>query len=37
VFATTAWARGNLMKVLAGQLLAASGRYAMLLFDPHGE
>jgi DNA helicase HerA-like ATPase len=29
--------KSNLMKVLAGQLLAASGRYAMLLFDPHGE
>jgi DNA helicase HerA-like ATPase len=37
VFATTGMGKSNLMKVLAGQLLAASGRYAMLLFDPHGE
>ena len=25
------------MKVLAGQILASQGRYACLLFDPHGE
>jgi DNA helicase HerA-like ATPase len=37
VFATTGMGKSNLMKVLAGQLLAARGRYAMLLFDPHGE
>src|SRR5919201_6050139 len=37
VFATTGMGKSNLMKVLAGQLLAAHGRYAMLLFDPHGE
>jgi DNA helicase HerA-like ATPase len=37
VFATTGMGKSNLMKVLAGQLLQASGRYAMLLFDPHGE
>src|SRR6266542_6019145 len=37
VFATTGMGKSNLMKVLAGQLLAAGGRYAMLLFDPHGE
>src|SRR6266542_3971592 len=37
VFATTGMGKSNLMKVLAGQLLAASGRYAMLVFDPHGE
>jgi hypothetical protein len=37
VFATTGMGKSNLMKVLAGQLLAAQGRYAMLLFDPHGE
>src|ERR687887_2002444 len=37
VFATTGMGKSNLMKVLAGQLLAAAGRYAMLLFDPHGE
>ena len=37
MFATTGMGKSNLMKVLAGQLLAARGRYAMLLFDPHGE
>jgi len=37
VFATTGMGKSNLMKVLAGQLLAAHGKYAMLLFDPHGE
>ena len=37
VFATTGMGKSNPMKVLAGQLLAAHGRYAMLLFDPHGE
>src|SRR6266540_2295110 len=37
VFATTGMGKSNLMKVLAGQLLTAGGRYAMLLFDPHGE
>jgi uncharacterized protein len=37
VFATTGMGKSNLMKVLAGNLLASQGRYAMLLFDPHGE
>ncbi|MEX0990898.1 MAG: ATP-binding protein [Actinomycetota bacterium] len=37
VFATTGMGKSNLMKVLAGQILAAQGRYACLLFDPHGE
>jgi DNA helicase HerA-like ATPase len=37
VFATTGMGKSNLMKVLAGQILAARGRYACLLFDPHGE
>jgi DNA helicase HerA-like ATPase len=37
VFATTGMGKSNLMKVLAGQVLAAHGRYALLLFDPHGE
>ncbi len=37
VFATTGMGKSNLMKVLAGQVLAAQGRYAMLVFDPHGE
>jgi hypothetical protein len=37
VFATTGMGKSNLMKVLAGQVLGSRGRYAMLLFDPHGE
>jgi hypothetical protein len=37
VFATTGMGKSNLMKVLAGQILASKGRYACLLFDPHGE
>jgi hypothetical protein len=37
VFATTGMGKSNLMKVLAGQVLASQGRYACLVFDPHGE
>ena len=37
VFATTGMGKSNLMKVLAGQVLASQGRYTFLLFDPHGE
>ena len=37
IFATTGMGKSNLMKVLAGQILASQGRYACLLFDPHGE
>ena len=37
VFATTGMGKSNLMKVLAGQVLASQGRYAILAFDPHGE
>src|SRR5712691_4384559 len=37
VFATTGMGKSNLMKVIAGQILASQGRYACLLFDPHGE
>jgi DNA helicase HerA-like ATPase len=37
VFATTGMGKSNLMKVLAGQILSSQGRYACLLFDPHGE
>ncbi len=37
VFATTGMGKSNLMKVMAGQILASQGRYACLLFDPHGE
>ncbi len=37
VFATTGMGKSNLMKVLAGQLMASAGKYSMLVFDPHGE
>jgi DNA helicase HerA-like ATPase len=37
VFATTGMGKSNLMKVLAGTILESQGRYAILLFDPHGE
>jgi DNA helicase HerA-like ATPase len=37
VFATTGMGKSNLMKVLSGEILASQGRYAFLLFDPHGE
>jgi DNA helicase HerA-like ATPase len=37
VFATTGMGKSNLMKVLAGAILESQGRYACLLFDPHGE
>ena len=37
VFATTGMGKSNLMKVLGGQILGSQGRYAILLFDPHGE
>ncbi len=37
VFATTGMGKSNLMKVLAGEVLGSQGRYALLLFDPHGE
>jgi len=37
IFATTGMGKSNLMKVLTGQVLASRGRYACLLFDPHGE
>jgi hypothetical protein len=37
VFATTGMGKSNLMKVLSGEILGSRGRYAFLLFDPHGE
>jgi uncharacterized protein len=37
VFATTGMGKSNLMKVLAGAVLESQGRYAVLVFDPHGE
>ena len=36
VFATTGMGKSNLMKVMAGEVLE-SGRYGMLILDPHGE
>jgi len=36
IFATTGMGKSNLMKVLAGTVLE-SGRYGMLILDPHGE
>jgi uncharacterized protein len=37
IFATTGMGKSNLMKVLAGGVLQAGGRYGLLLVDPHGE
>ncbi|HUF32703.1 MAG TPA: ATP-binding protein [Acidimicrobiales bacterium] len=37
IFATTGMGKSNLMRVLAGGVLRASGRYGLLLVDPHGE
>jgi uncharacterized protein len=37
IFATTGMGKSNLMKVLAGGVLRAGGRYGMLVVDPHGE
>jgi DNA helicase HerA-like ATPase len=37
IFATTGMGKSNLMKVLAGGVLRAGGRYGLLIVDPHGE
>jgi DNA helicase HerA-like ATPase len=37
IFATTGMGKSNLMKVLAGGVMQANGRYGLLLVDPHGE
>lgn len=37
VFATTGMGKSNLMKVLAGEVMQAGGRYGLLIIDPHGE
>ncbi len=37
IFATTGMGKSNLMKVLAGGVLQAAGRYGLLIVDPHGE
>ena len=37
IFATTGMGKSNLMMVLAGGMMRAKGRYALLVIDPHGE
>jgi DNA helicase HerA-like ATPase len=37
IFATTGMGKSNLMRVLAGGVMGANGRYGLLLIDPHGE
>ena len=37
IFATTGMGKSNLMLVLAGGVMAANGRYGLLVIDPHGE
>jgi uncharacterized protein len=37
IFATTGMGKSNLMKVIAGGVLRANGRYGLLVVDPHGE
>jgi len=37
IFATTGMGKSNLMKVLAGDVMRANGRYGLLVVDPHGE
>jgi DNA helicase HerA-like ATPase len=37
IFATTGMGKSNLMRVLAGSVMRRSGRYGLLIVDPHGE
>lgn len=37
IFATTGMGKSNLMRVLAGAVMQRSGRYGLLIVDPHGE
>ncbi len=37
IFATTGMGKSNLLKVMAGGVMRAQGRYGLLLVDPHGE
>ncbi|HXW80335.1 MAG TPA: ATP-binding protein, partial [Acidimicrobiales bacterium] len=37
IFATTGMGKSNLLRVLAAGVMAANGRYGLLLIDPHGE
>jgi uncharacterized protein len=37
IFATTGMGKSNLLEVMAAGVMAANGRYGLLLIDPHGE
>ena len=37
IFATTGMGKSNLLRVLAAGVMAANGRYGLLVIDPHGE
>jgi DNA helicase HerA-like ATPase len=37
IFATTGMGKSNLLQVLAAGIMAANGRYGLLVIDPHGE
>ncbi len=37
IFATTGMGKSNLLQVLAAGVMAANGRYGLLVIDPHGE
>ena len=37
IFATTGMGKSNLLRVLAGGVMQANGRYALVIIDPHGE
>ncbi|MGH9078394.1 MAG: helicase HerA domain-containing protein, partial [Acidimicrobiales bacterium] len=37
IFATTGMGKSNLLRVLAGGIMAANGRYSLMVVDPHGE
>ena len=37
IFATTGMGKSNLLQVLCAGVMAANGRYGLLVIDPHGE
>jgi hypothetical protein len=37
IFATTGMGKSNLLQVIAAGVMAANGRYGLLVIDPHGE
>jgi hypothetical protein len=37
IFATTGMGKSNLLEVMAAGMMAANGRYGLLIIDPHGE